>query len=52
MSIKKRPENRGRKQPYIDHEDGGYSVLHFTKGWRKVSPKRLEAQMKMAQILG
>lgn len=27
-----------------DNGDGGYSVYHPTRGWRRVSPKRLRAQ--------
>lgn len=29
-------------QQYQDTPDGGRAVLHATKGWRKVSPKRLK----------
>lgn len=31
-----------------DNSDGGYSVYHPTRGWRRVSPKRLRAQGLMA----
>lgn len=39
-------------QEYRDNPDGGYSVLHPTKGWRRVSGKRLVAQAKMLRLKG
>ena len=37
-------------QPTIFLEDGGYKTLHPTKGWRKVSGKRVKAQLKLATM--
>jgi len=41
-----------KTQSYVQHEDGSYSVLHPTRGWRSVSARRMEAQRRMAQLLG
>jgi hypothetical protein len=41
-----------KRQSFRMHDDGSYDVLHYTKGWRHVSAKRIAAQFKMAQILG
>lgn len=30
----------------------GYEYLHATRGWKRMSAKRLIAQHKMAQLLG
>ena len=30
----------------------GYEVCHFTKGWRRISAKRLAAQHIMARLRG
>jgi hypothetical protein len=32
--------------------EAGYEYLHATRGWRRLSAKRLQAQIKMAQLLG
>lgn len=40
-----------RETPYVYHPDGGYSVL-TRNGWRHVSARRLQAQWRMAQLLG
>jgi len=38
-------------QQFRSHADGiGYDVLHPTKGWRRISAKRLAAQRKIAQM--
>lgn len=37
-----------RPQDTILHDDGGYSTLHPTKGWRRVSGARVAAREKMA----
>jgi len=29
-----------KSQTFVQHDDGGYSVLHPTRGWRKVSARR------------
>ena len=33
-------------------EDGGYLVLLPTKGWMRMTGKRLRAQQRMAEMLG
>lgn len=40
------------KETPFRHDRSGYSALHPTKGWRRISFKRLEAQRRMAQLLG
>lgn len=38
-------------QQFQQHEDGvGYDVYHATKGWRRISGKRVAAQFKMQQM--
>ena len=34
------------------NEDGGYTTLHPTKGFQKVSAKRIRAQERMIQMYG
>ena len=40
-----------RPQPTIFNEDGGYTTLHPTKGWRTVSAQRVEAQKRMMNLV-
>lgn len=40
-----------KAQLTIVHKDGGYSTLHPTKGWVRVSGKRVAARLRMAQLL-
>ena len=49
---KVKPVDERPAQQYRDNPDGGYSVLHPTKGWRRVSGKRLIAQAKMIRLKG
>lgn len=41
-----------REQSFKARGDGGYSTLRPTKGWITVSGRRLNAQRRMAQLLG
>lgn len=50
--LRQQPGYKGRKQFTILHEDGGYTTLTPTKGWRFISGKRLDAQRRMARLLG
>lgn len=44
---------RGQRSNTVkDASPLGYTVCHFTKGWRRISAKRLRAQRRMAQLLG
>ena len=53
MARQYRKHQRGGGQPiYKDVSPAGYTVLHPTKGWRRISAKRLRAQHRMAQLLG
>lgn len=46
-------EARGKRSNAVkDASPLGYTVCHFTKGWRRVSAKRLRAQHRMARLLG
>lgn len=41
-----------KPQPYKLHSDcRGYDVLHYTKGWRRICARRLDAQKKMQSLL-
>lgn len=45
--------DRGKGSNLVkDASPAGYTVCHFTKGWRHVSAKRLRAQRRMALLLG
>lgn len=35
-----------------DIRDDHYVVLHPTRGWRRISNRRVEAQRRMAHLLG
>jgi len=37
------PDYEAAPQQYRPLRDGGYMVLHATKGWRRVSGKRVRA---------
>lgn len=37
---------KGKPQPVVNLPDGGYKTLHPTKGWMKVSGKRVRAISK------
>lgn len=50
--IRSHPDYERPAQQYRYNPDGGYSVLHPTKGWRRVSGKRLVAQAKMIRLKG
>lgn len=41
-----------KPQPTIFNEDGGYSTLHPTKGWKTMSAKRIAAQIKVRNMVG
>lgn len=46
-------EGRGATANLVkDASPLGYTVCHFTKGWRRVSAKRLRAQHRLARLLG
>jgi hypothetical protein len=51
--IERRSPDRARvEQPYRQHADGtGYDVYHPTRGWRRISAKRVAAQARMASLL-
>lgn len=49
---REQPGYESPAQQYRAMPDGGYAVLHPTKGWRSVSPRRLRAQKRMAELLG
>lgn len=38
------------KPHHVDVQVGHYNVLHPTRGWKRVSYARLEAQRKMQEI--
>lgn len=51
-AFKGRTDKGRAEQRYRMHKTGGgYDVLHATKGWRRVSGRRLAAQTRMAQML-
>ena len=41
----------GGEQP-VRIDDQGYDVLHPTRGWKRISYRRLAAQQRMATMLG
>ena len=45
-----KPEYVARDQVTVDLPDGGYMTLHPTKGWMKVSAKRLRGQFLMGEF--
>lgn len=49
---KSRADYEPRPQQYKMLRDGGYLVLHPTKGWRRVCGARLRAGRRMAALLG
>jgi hypothetical protein len=47
------PDYQSPEQQYRLHVDGeGYDVYHPTKGWRRVSGKRVRAQGLMMRLKG
>jgi hypothetical protein len=40
-----------KEQLTIIHDDGGYSVLHPTKGWRRFTARRLAVIQRTAAML-
>lgn len=50
--VERAEHKQSKTQTYIQHRDGGYSVLHPTRGWRMVSGRRVAAQFRMSQLLG
>ncbi|QDP53752.1 MAG: hypothetical protein GOVbin7759_39 [Prokaryotic dsDNA virus sp.] len=50
-AVRALPDYEPSTRPHVDLPDGGYAVLHPTKGWRAVSARRITAQGRMAQIL-
>lgn len=45
-------EPKSVERPYRMLPDGGYEYLHPTKGWKRVSRRRYDAQTRMAHLLG
>lgn len=46
-------QNSRNTQTFRQHEDGiGYDVYHPTRGWKTVSGRCVEAQFRMAAMLG
>lgn len=52
MTKEERKEARNKPQQHTSLADGGYAVLHPTRGWRIFTGRRLAAQRRMAQLLG
>lgn len=40
------------ERPFRMLPDGGHEYLHPTKGWKRVSRRRYDAQTRMAHLLG
>lgn len=40
-----------KPQKTVAHIDGGYSVLHPTRGWQRFSARRLRAIQRTAEML-
>lgn len=41
----------GKPTPFRVHKNGGYDALHPTKGWRRISARRLRAQTRLRNMI-
>lgn len=51
-AFRKRFRSEEREQPSKMHKDHSVSTLHPTKGWRRISGRRIAAGVAMADVLG
>lgn len=52
MSRDELAELKNKPQQMRSNPDGGYDVLHPTRGWRTVSGKRVAVQPLLAKLKG
>ena len=49
--VRTQPDYESSPQPTVAHDDGSYVTLRATRGWIRMSARRLAAQMQMAHLL-
>lgn len=49
-ALRKRAYHEAGTMPFKMENDGGYSALHPTRGWKRFSAARLRAQAKLRAL--